>query len=54
MPKSILVDPHQALARDQIRFTEIEVNAYQATIQEELARNTPERTSRTHRTRLRR
>ncbi|MCX6636518.1 MAG: thiamine pyrophosphate-dependent enzyme [Acidobacteria bacterium] len=42
MPKSILVDPNQALARDRIRFTEIEVNAYQATIQEELARNTPE------------
>jgi 2-oxoisovalerate dehydrogenase E1 component len=42
MPKSILVDPNQVFARDRIRFTEIEVNTYQATIQEELARFTPD------------
>jgi 2-oxoisovalerate dehydrogenase E1 component len=42
MPKSILVDPQKVLARDRIRFTDIEVNAYQATIQEELARLTPD------------
>ncbi|MDP2998400.1 MAG: thiamine pyrophosphate-dependent enzyme [Bryobacterales bacterium] len=42
MPKSILVDPNQVFARDRIRFTEIEVNAYQATIQEELARYSPD------------
>jgi len=42
MPKSILVDPNQVFARDRIHFTEIEVNTYQATIQEELARYTPD------------
>ncbi len=37
MPKSILVDPDKVLARGRIQFHEIEVNAYQRTIQEELA-----------------
>src|SRR5512140_880931 len=42
MPKSILVDTDHEFARDRIRFTEIEVNAYHATIQEESARYTPD------------
>src|SRR5512140_2096550 len=42
MPKSILVDTDHEFARDRIRFTEIEVNSYQATIQEESARDTPD------------
>jgi 2-oxoisovalerate dehydrogenase E1 component len=37
MPKSILVDPDKVLARGRIQFHEIEVNAYQRTIQEEVA-----------------
>jgi 2-oxoisovalerate dehydrogenase E1 component len=35
MPKSILITPEKALARDTIRFRDIEVNAYQKTIEEE-------------------
>ncbi|MBI4873197.1 MAG: dehydrogenase [Acidobacteria bacterium] len=42
MPKSILVDPDRVLARDTITFSDIEVNAYRRTIQEELAFVTPE------------
>jgi 2-oxoisovalerate dehydrogenase E1 component len=36
------VDPGKVLARDRICFTDIEVNAYQATIREELGRLTPD------------
>jgi 2-oxoisovalerate dehydrogenase E1 component len=42
MPKAILIDPAQALARGRIRFTDIEVNAYRRTLAEELDRFTPE------------
>ncbi len=37
MPKSITIDPAKVLARDRIRFGDIEVNAYQKTLAEELA-----------------
>ena len=37
MPKSINIDPEQALARGRIHFSDIEVNAYQKTMEEELA-----------------
>jgi 2-oxoisovalerate dehydrogenase E1 component len=36
MPKSILIEPKKVLAPDRIRFRDIEVNAYQRTIQEEM------------------
>jgi 2-oxoisovalerate dehydrogenase E1 component len=42
MPKSILVDPDKVLASDRIHFTDIEVNTYRRTIQEELTYCTPE------------
>ncbi len=37
MPKSIVIEPEQAFARSTIHFTDIEVNAYQKTAEEELA-----------------
>ena len=37
MPKSILIEPEKVFARDTIHFSDIEVNAYQRTVQEELA-----------------
>jgi 2-oxoisovalerate dehydrogenase E1 component len=37
MPKSIPIDPEMVFARDRIQFSDIEINAYQKTIQEELA-----------------
>ncbi len=42
MPKAILIDPAQTLARGRIQFTDIEVNAYRRTLSEELDRFTPE------------
>ena len=36
MPKSIVIEPEQAFARSTIHFTDIEVNAYQKTAEEEL------------------
>lgn len=42
MPKSIVIDPERMFARDAIRFPDIPVNAYQATLQEEMAAFTPE------------
>jgi 2-oxoisovalerate dehydrogenase E1 component len=36
MPKSLVIDPEVAFARDRIHFTDIEVNAYNRTIEEEL------------------
>jgi 2-oxoisovalerate dehydrogenase E1 component len=35
MPKSILLEPEKLLAKDHIHFTDIEVNAYDKTIEEE-------------------
>jgi 2-oxoisovalerate dehydrogenase E1 component len=37
MPKSILIDPEKVLARETIRFSDIPVNAYDKTPEEELA-----------------
>lgn len=36
MPKSMAIEPDKVLARDRIRFSDIEVNAYQKTLAEEL------------------
>ncbi|MGH9673341.1 MAG: thiamine pyrophosphate-dependent dehydrogenase E1 component subunit alpha, partial [Bryobacteraceae bacterium] len=41
MPKSIVIEPEKVFARETIRFTEIPVNAYNRTIEEELASYTP-------------
>ncbi len=41
MPKAIVIDPERMFARDAIRFSDIPVNAYQATLQEEMAAFTP-------------
>ena len=38
MPKTIMIDPEVVFARDSIHFTDIEVNAYDKTIEEELKR----------------
>ena len=37
MPKSIPIDPETVFARGRIHFSDIEINAYQRTIEEELA-----------------
>ncbi len=37
MTKSIIVEPRQAFSRDTVRFSDIPVNAYDRTIEEELA-----------------
>ena len=37
MPKSILIEPEKVLASGTIHFSDIPVNAYQRTIEEELA-----------------
>ncbi|MCC6859075.1 MAG: hypothetical protein IT158_10960 [Bryobacterales bacterium] len=37
MPKSIPIEPEKVLARGRIRFTDIEINAYDKTVEEELA-----------------
>lgn len=37
MPKSILIEPEKVFARGTIHLSDIEVNAYQRTVQEELA-----------------
>ena len=37
MPKSILLEPRKLLAKDRIRFTDIRINAYNKTIEEEKA-----------------
>ena len=42
MPKSILIEPEKVLAAHTIRFCEIPVNAYNATLAEELAQFTPQ------------
>lgn len=42
MPKSILIEPAQVFSRDRIRICDIEVNAYNKTVEEELAVYSPE------------
>ena len=42
MPKSIVIDPEKVFARETIRFSDIPVNAYQKTVEEELASYSPE------------
>jgi len=42
MPKSIVIEPETVLARDTIRLQDIQVNAYQRTLEEELAAYSPE------------
>jgi 2-oxoisovalerate dehydrogenase E1 component len=42
MPKSILLEPEELLVEDCIRFTDIEVNTYKKTIDEERENLTPE------------
>jgi len=42
MPKSIVIDPAQALAAGRIRFQDIEMNAYHRTLAEELETHSPE------------
>jgi len=42
MPKSDTIDPEVAFARGRIHFSDIEVNAYDKTIEQELAVHSPE------------
>ena len=42
MPKSIVIDPDRVFAREAIRFSDIPVNAYQKTVEEELADFSPQ------------
>ena len=37
MPKSIVIEPDVVFARNRIHFSDIEVNAYDKTIEQELA-----------------
>ena len=37
MPKSIIIEPEKAFARETIHFSDIPVNAYEKTIEEERA-----------------
>jgi 2-oxoisovalerate dehydrogenase E1 component len=41
MPKSIVIEPDRVFARETIRFSDIPVNAYDKTVQEELAEHSP-------------
>jgi len=41
MPKSIIVEPERMFARGAIRFSDIPVNAYQKTLQEEMGEYSP-------------
>ena len=40
MPKSIVIEPDQVFAREVIRFADIPLNAYDQTVEEELAEYT--------------
>lgn len=42
MPKAIVIDPERMFARGAIRFADIPVNAYHATLQDEMAAFTPD------------
>ena len=42
MPKSIIIEPEKVFARSTIHFSDIPVNAYQRTMEEELAAYSPE------------
>ena len=42
MPKSIIIDPEAVFGRDTIHFSDIPINAYKKTAQEELATYSPE------------
>jgi 2-oxoisovalerate dehydrogenase E1 component len=42
MPKSIVIEPDQVFARERIRFSDIPVNAYDKTVEQELAEYAPE------------
>ena len=42
MPKSLLIDPEAAFARGRIHFSDIEISAYDKTIEQELAIHSPE------------
>src|SRR5688572_3385464 len=42
MPKSIIIEPERVCARDVICFSDIPMNAYDRTLEEELAEYTPE------------
>ena len=42
MPKSILIEPQKAFARGKIHFTDIPVNAYDRTVEQELAEYSPQ------------
>jgi 2-oxoisovalerate dehydrogenase E1 component len=42
MPKSILIEPAKVLARGRIHFTDIEMNAYARSFEEEMATYSPE------------
>jgi 2-oxoisovalerate dehydrogenase E1 component len=42
MPKSLMIDPEVAFARGRIHFSDIEINAYDKTIDQELAVHSPE------------
>ncbi len=37
MPKSIIIEPEQVFARDTIHLSDIQVNAYQKSLAEEVA-----------------
>ena len=42
MPKSIVIEPDRVFAREVIRFSDIPVNAYERTVEEELAEYSPQ------------
>ncbi len=42
MPKSLMIDPEVAFARGRIHFSDIEISAYDKTIEQELAVHSPE------------
>jgi 2-oxoisovalerate dehydrogenase E1 component len=42
MPKSIVIEPDRVFAREAIRFSDIPVNAYDLTVEDELARYSPQ------------
>jgi 2-oxoisovalerate dehydrogenase E1 component len=42
MPKSIVIEPEKVFARETIRFSDIPVNAYRKTVEEELASYSPQ------------
>src|SRR5437667_12369578 len=42
MPKSIIIEPEKVFARETIHFSDIPINAYQKTVEEELKSHSPE------------